>query len=1070
MSDYNLGTASGKIEVDGKGAALGFNVAKTAAGSFFSVIDAKIKSVQQLGRRMVAVGATGAIGFGVAIKAAADFQQQMSGVQAVTNGSADDMEALRQKALQLGADTVFSAGEAANAIEELAKAGIPVKDILNGAADAAVALAAAGGVDIPTAATIAANAMNAFGLKAKEVTGIADVLAGVANTSASDVSGIGQSLQQAGAVAHLAGLDFRDTAIAIGEMADAGIQGSDAGTSLKTMLNNLIPVTTKQVNKFEELGILTQNMTEANKTLAKVTGDGPVKTFGEVEKILGKYVQSIDKGKVGTVKNATAVQQLLMQYGGLHNAFFDAKGDIKSLGGLQGELSKALKGMTRQQKLATLETLFGADAMRASAILSLEGKKGYEEFSKAVAKTKAADVAKARLDNLAGSVEQFKGSLQTAEITIGSIFLPILTKIFNAGTKLLNFFNALPKPIQITIGVLAAIGSAGLIVVGMLLAMAPVILSVVANFFLMRGLGFVIGFFRALITSAAAGTLSLESISVAAKTAGASFLKMGKRGVLAGKLLLVFTRAIYAIGLAMKFAMTNPYVLAFIALVAIGILLYKKWKPFHDLVNKIAASMVKGFKAAWNAVKPLFSKGLELLQKFGNYLSSTLGPVIKNFYNTIVKALVAQWVKLQKAIQKNLLPALQELKKTFDTDLKPALQDTAKFLGPIISGIGHGLAAAFSFLGKVLKPVAVFLIEVLIPALISLYAKYLVFLIKEFGNLLVGVIKVITGIINVISGFIKIFKGIFTGDWSLALQGAQQVLRGFFTIITAMFWAGIKLPLKIVKGFVKRLFANFSLMGAIKGIVRGVFTAISAIIKLELAIAKALVSAAWNGIKSLTAKAWAGIRAAVRNGIDLVIGVLKGLKERFLDPITNLQQAMYDAGVSLLQKLAEGAWSMVEKATAPFKDAAGKIKGLFGGSPVEWGPLISFNQGHAGRELMKFLSEGIEKETARTVRSAEKAANAISDTLGKSMVSRGGAFTVMAGSTGTHAATHLATPGQRTRLRPKAAKKTTLRLVSGRLAFDRSGRAFIRGVAQEVVDNNEAYNARGNRTKKGNAK
>src|SRR5678816_4657152 len=102
---------------------------------------------------------------------------------------------------------------------ELIKAGISVEDTLNGAADATVALAAAGEIDLPQAATISANAMNAFGLAAKDLPHVADLIAGAANASAIDVGEFGQSLQQAGATAHLSGLSCDDLSCAIAAMA-----------------------------------------------------------------------------------------------------------------------------------------------------------------------------------------------------------------------------------------------------------------------------------------------------------------------------------------------------------------------------------------------------------------------------------------------------------------------------------------------------------------------------------------------------------------------------------------------------------------------------------------------------------------------------------------------------------------------------------------------------------------------------------------------------------------------------------------------------------------------------------
>src|SRR5215467_12192815 len=343
-------------------------------------------TVGKVGIATAITGTTAAIGgltvaLGKSVSAAADFETQMSAIKAVSGASAQDMDLLSKKALQLGKDTSYSASEAADAIGELIKAGVSVPDVLNGAADAAVNLAAAGGVSIPEAATLASNAMNAFNISAKDMNHTVDTIAGVANASAIDVGEFAFSLQSVGAVAHTVGLSFDDTAAAIGLMGNAGIKGSDAGTSLKTMLMGLQPQTKKQTALFKDLGLMTE--------------DGA-------------------------------------------NAFFDAQGNIKSMADIAGTLQKALGGMTKQQQLSTLETLFGTDAVRAASVIMNEGTQGVEDFTKAMTGISAADVAATRMDNLSGRMEQFKGSIETLEITVGMALLPVLSKLVDAVTAVVN--------------------------------------------------------------------------------------------------------------------------------------------------------------------------------------------------------------------------------------------------------------------------------------------------------------------------------------------------------------------------------------------------------------------------------------------------------------------------------------------------------------------------------------------------------------------------------------------------------------------------------------------------------
>lgn len=403
---YNLGTAEGVISTtyNGKGVE---DANKDVDGLGKKSLGAS-EAVRKVGNTAGVAGAAIAAGLGVAVNAAANFEQRMSAVKAVSGASAAEMDQLTKKALQLGKDTSFSAGEAASAIEELVKAGISVPDVMNGAADATVALAAAGEVSLPEAASIASNAMNQFGLSAQEMPKIADLIAGAANASAIDVKDFGFSLSQVGAVANLAGASFGDTAAAIALMGNAGIKGSDAGTSLKTMLSNLQPGTKKQTALFKELGLMTE--------------DGA-------------------------------------------NKFFDAKGNLKSFSEVAGILQNSLKGMTSAQKQAALETLFGSDAIRAAAIFSKEGAAGFDEMTASMTKIKAADVAKTRLDNVKGSLEAMKGSLETMGIVIGQIFIPALRKIVDGITGVLNvFLNLSPGMQKAVVAFIAVVGAVLLLV------------------------------------------------------------------------------------------------------------------------------------------------------------------------------------------------------------------------------------------------------------------------------------------------------------------------------------------------------------------------------------------------------------------------------------------------------------------------------------------------------------------------------------------------------------------------------------------------------------------------------
>lgn len=358
---------------------------------------------------------------GIAVKSAVDFERQVSAIGAVSGASREDIESLRQKALQLGADTSFSATEAAQAMEELAKAGVSVNDILGGAADAAVALAAAGGVDLAQAASIAADAMAIFSLKAKDMTHVVDLFAGAANASSIDVTDLADSMKFVGPVAAAMGLSIDQVSTAIALMGKNGIKGSEAGTSLRAILTRLNPTSKEAANLMKKLGLIT---------------------------------------KSGA------------------NIFFDATGHLNSFESIVDTLNASLADLTPQQKQFALQTIFGTEALSGINSLLKEESAGFIAMGEAMGKVSAADVAAARLDNAAGSIEQLKGSIETFLILIGSELLPTIKKVANGVTGFVNVLTQMDPELRRTIVTVAAVVSGVLLLIGTLGALRAAIVAI----------------------------------------------------------------------------------------------------------------------------------------------------------------------------------------------------------------------------------------------------------------------------------------------------------------------------------------------------------------------------------------------------------------------------------------------------------------------------------------------------------------------------------------------------------------------------------------------------------------
>ena len=371
---------------------------------------AKSRDIEQIGKASLIAGGALLAGFGLAARATLDFDKTLSDLQAVSGATGDQMDTLRQQALDAGAATTFSASEAAAAQVELAKAGVSTADILDGALTGALSLAAAGNLDLATAATYSANAMTTFGLAGSDVEHIADVLAAAANKSAVDVADIGTALQQTGLVADQFGLTLDDTVGVLAAFGQAGLKGSDAGTSLKTMLQRLGAPTVTAANEMERLGI----------------------------------------------------------------DMFDAAGNFIGAEAAAGQLKDALGGLTQEQRVAAMNTIFGADAVRAATIMYEEGAGGIGGWVTAVNEAGyAEEVAAQKTDNLAGDLEALGGAFETNLIKGGSLATGTLRDLTQGLTSTLTGFGELPGAAQ-AVGVgFAGLAGTGLTAVGVVGTMAP---------------------------------------------------------------------------------------------------------------------------------------------------------------------------------------------------------------------------------------------------------------------------------------------------------------------------------------------------------------------------------------------------------------------------------------------------------------------------------------------------------------------------------------------------------------------------------------------------------------------
>lgn len=338
------------------------------------------------------------IGIGTAaVNAGNDFEAQMSRVSAISGAYGDDLEQLREQAIELGAQTSFSATESAQAMENLASAGFGTQEIM-AAMPGMLNLAASSGEDLASSADIAASTLRGFQLEASEAGHVADVLAKNAADTNAAIADTGLAMKYIAPVAQSVGWSLEEVTAAIGVMADAGIKGEQAGTTLRGALTRLMKPTKDMYESMDDLGI----------------------------------------------------------------SFYDAQGKMKPLSTIVDELQKSTKGLTDEQRDNHLATIFGTEALSGMKVLLGSSKEELDRMTDGLknADGAAKKMADTMLDNTKGSIEEMNGSLETAGITIQKQLAPWITKGAEKVTELANEFSQLDENTQGTILTMGGIAAA----------------------------------------------------------------------------------------------------------------------------------------------------------------------------------------------------------------------------------------------------------------------------------------------------------------------------------------------------------------------------------------------------------------------------------------------------------------------------------------------------------------------------------------------------------------------------------------------------------------------------------
>lgn len=498
----------------------------------------------------------------------AQYEKSMNVFQFATKASTEEMGLAQAAVKALANDLTLpnaTAEQTAAALATLGKSGLSARDAID-ALRPAMLLAAAGELEASAAAEILSDTLNAFGLKGREAARVADLLAGAEIASSASIKDVADAMRQASAVFASAKVPVDVLVTMIGQLANAGIKGSDAGTALKTMLLSLTAPSEEAAALMRGLGI----------------------------------------------------------------RVYDAAGAMRPFRDIIGDFHTSLGRLTEAQRNQYLATIFGTDAVRAAAVIFGQGVEGYDKMHDAVTRTgQAQELADAKTKGLSGALDGLTKTIKNGAMEAVLPFKDDIAALARAGSEAIKQFGALdPETKRMVVGFVAAVAVAGPLILlfggltaGVAAMLSPVGLAIIAFAALSAWLAAHPAQLKA-VTDAVSGLTKFVSENWLAQTALVAVIAAVVTGwglltaaSIASSVALnavkIATAAYTAVQWLLNAALTaNPIGLVVVALAALAaglIYAYQHSSTFRNIVDGAFSAVGSAVQAMWNVAQPILS-------------------------------------------------------------------------------------------------------------------------------------------------------------------------------------------------------------------------------------------------------------------------------------------------------------------------------------------------------------------------------------------------------------------------------------------------------------------------------
>ena len=763
-------------------------------------------------------------GVGVAaVKTAADFDSAMSQVAAVSGATGKDFDALRSKAREMGSKTKFSATEAAEAMNYMAMAGWKTEDMLGGI-EGVMNLAAASGEDLATTSDIVTDALTAFGLSAKDSGHFADILAAASSNANTNVSMMGETFKYCAPIAGALGFSAEDTAEAIGLMANAGIKSSQAGTALRTIMNNLA---------------------------------GDVKISGKA---------------IGDVTIATT----------------NADGSMRDLSDILADCRSAFGNLTESEKAQAAESLVGKNAMSGFLALMNAGEDDIEKLSSAIDNCdgSAEKMAMTMQDNLAGQLTILKSQLQELAISFGDILMPAIRSIVSKLQGFVDKLNGMDEGTKrtiVTIALLVASIGPLLIIIGTTISKIGVAMQgfvKLANgvsklkVAIQGGTG-VLGKLGAALGGVSAPVLAVVAVIAVLVAAFVHLWRTneGFRDAIIGTWNRIkdtisgFCQGIVDRLNALGFQFTD-----------IVDVLKTVWDGFCQILAPIFEGVFNHIANILSTVTGVITGILDVFIGIftGNWSQAWTG--VKEIFSSIWNGISSFFTNILNVIK----GVADVVLGWFGTSWNEVWTNIKTFF----EGIWNGIVSFFTGIWETIKNVVqtgIMLIGSILEAAVDIITLPFRFIWENCKEIIIAVwdaIKskvttVIHAVASVISTVMNAIKTVFTTVWNAIKTVVTTVVNAIKSVVTTVFNA-IKSTATTVWNAVKT--AVTTPVNAIKSTVTSVFNSVKSTVTSIFNGIKSTATSVWNGIKSAITTPIEAAKNKVKGVVDAIKGFFSGMK------------------------------------------------------------------------------------------------------------------------------------------------------------------------------------------------